>query len=68
MRISWNEKKSNQKVIEMVGYKRSLLKTIRKDDYNFLAYKRELVGLEKQILSGNICGRQRRQHTNTQTV
>ena len=37
MRISWTEKKSNQEVIEMAGYKRSLLKTIRKDDYSFLS-------------------------------
>ena len=30
MRISWTEKKSNQEVMDMAGYKRSLLKTIRK--------------------------------------
>ena len=30
MRISWTEKKSNGEVMEMVGYERSLLKTIRK--------------------------------------
>ena len=28
MRISWTEKKSNEEVMEMAGYKRSLLKTI----------------------------------------
>ena len=30
MRISWTEKKSNEDVMERAGYKRSLLKTIRK--------------------------------------
>ena len=44
MRISWTEKKSNDEVIEMAGggYKRSLLKTIRKRQLEstlFWAYK-----------------------------
>ena len=30
MRISWTEKKSNEEVMEMAEYKKSLLKTIRK--------------------------------------
>ena len=30
LRISWTEKKSNEEAMEMTGYKRSLLKTIRK--------------------------------------
>ena len=36
MRISWTEKKSNEEVMEMAGYKRSLLKTIRKRQLQFL--------------------------------
>ena len=36
MRISWTEKKSNDEVMEMAGYKRSLLKTIRKRQLQFL--------------------------------
>ena len=40
MRISWTEKKSNKEVMEMAGYKRSLLKTIRKKITTiFWAYK-----------------------------
>ena len=36
MRIPWTEKKSNEEAMEMAGYKRSLLKTIRKkDNYKF---------------------------------
>ena len=40
---------SNEEVMEIAGYKRSLFKTIRKRQLQFWAYK-----LEKQ--SGNICG------------
>ena len=59
MRIPWTEKKSSEEVMELAGYKRSpYSKPAEKDDYNFLGIKTELVdcGLEKQILSGKICG------------
>ena len=40
MRTPWTEKKSNEVVMEMAGYKRSLLKTIRKRQLQLLlAYK-----------------------------
>ena len=40
MRKSWTEKKSNEGVMEMAGYKRSLLKPSEQDNYSFfLAYK-----------------------------
>ena len=40
MRISWTEKNKNEEVMEMTGYKRFILKTIRKkDNFNFWAYK-----------------------------
>ena len=35
MRISWTEKKSNEEVMEMAGYKGSLLKIIRKTQLHF---------------------------------
>ena len=35
MRISWTEKKSNEEVMEIAGYKRSQLKTIRKRQLQF---------------------------------
>ena len=65
MRISRTEKKSNEEVMEMPGYKRSLLKTIRK---RHLQFKKRADGLKKQILSGKICGiksrgRQRTKYT-----
>ena len=56
MRISWTEKKSKEKVMEMAGYKRSLLKTIRKRQLQFFWHINRADGLIKQILSGKICG------------
>ena len=52
--------KSNQEVIEMAGYKRSLLKTIRKRQLQIFWLINRTDGIEKQILSGNICGIKRR--------
>ena len=68
MRVSWTEKKSNEEVMEMAGYKRSLLKTIRKRQLQFFGQRAD--GLEKQILSGKICGtksrgRQRTKYTDS---
>ena len=68
MRISWTEKKSNEEVIEMAVYKRSLLKTIRKRQLQFVGHINRADGLEKQILTGKICGtksrgRQRTKYT-----
>ena len=37
LRISWTEKKLKEEVMEMARYKRYLLKTIRKDNCNFLS-------------------------------
>ena len=56
MRISWTEKKSNKEVMEMAGYKRSLLKTINKRQLQFLGHIGRADGMEKQLLCGNICG------------
>ena len=60
MRILWTGKKSNQEVIEMAGYKRSLLKTMRKRQLQFCGHINRADGLEKQILSGKICGNKSR--------
>ena len=70
MRISWTEKKSNEEVMEMAGYKRSLLKTIRKRQLQFFGHINRADGLEKQRLSGKICGnksrgRQRTKYTDS---
>ena len=70
MRILWTEKKSNEEKMEMAGYKRSLLKTIRKRQLHFVGHINLADGLEKQILSGKICGtksrgRQRTKYTDS---
>ena len=70
MRISWTEKKSNEEVMEMASYKRSLLKTIRKRQQQVLGFMIRADGLVKQVLSGKICGtksrgRQRRKYTDS---
>ena len=56
MRISWTEKKSNEEVMEIAGYKRFLLKTIRKRQLQFFGHINRADGLEKQIFSEKICG------------
>ena len=56
MRISWTEKKSNEEVMKMAGYKRFLLKNPRKRQLQIFGHINKADGLEKQILSGKICG------------
>ena len=56
MRLSWTEKKSNEEVMEMAGYKRSLSKPSETDNCSFLWHINRADGLQKQILSGKICG------------
>ena len=70
MKISWTEKKSNEEVMEMAGYKRSLLKSTRKRQLQFFWHINRADGLEKQILSGKICGTETEEDNaqNTQTV
>ena len=70
MRISWTEKKSNKEVMGMAGYKRSLLKTIRKRQLQCFRHLHRAYGLGKQIFSGKICdtksrGRQRTKYTDS---
>ena len=60
MRIAWTERKSNTEVMEMTGYKRSLLRTIRKRQMKFLGHTCRKNGIETQILCGKIEGRKSR--------
>ena len=60
MRISWTEMKSNKEIMEMAGYKRSLLKTISKRQLQLFEHMNRADGLEKQILTGKICGNKSR--------
>ena len=49
----------------MAGYKRFLLKTIRKRQLQFFGHINRADGLEKQILSGKICGTKSRRRQRT---
>ena len=56
--------------MKKAGYKRFLLKTIRKGQLQFFGHINRAGGLEKQILSGKICGcksrgRQRTEYTDS---
>ena len=66
MRISWTEKNKNEEVTEMTGYKRFILKTIRKKTTSIFGHINRADGLEKQILNGEEAEEDNAQ--NTQTV
>ena len=66
MRISWTEKNKNEEVTEMTGYKRIILKTIRKKTTSIFEHINRADGLEKQILNGEEAEEDNAQ--NTQTV
>ena len=52
LKISWTERKTNEEVMEMSGYKRTLLRHIRKRQLNFFGHIIRADGLEKQLLCG----------------
>ena len=56
MKISWTEKKSNEEVMKLAGYVRSLLNTIRKRQLEFFGHIIRANGIEKRLLCGKICG------------
>ena len=66
--MDWKEVKEEE--MEIAGYKRSLLNTIRKRQLHFFGHINRADGLEKQILSGEISGtlsreRQRTKYTDS---
>ena len=70
MKISWTAKMSNEEVLKITGYSRSLLKSIRKRQLEFFGHLNRRDGIEKQLLCGKICGmrsrgRQRTKFTNS---
>ncbi|GFN73579.1 endonuclease-reverse transcriptase [Plakobranchus ocellatus] len=56
MRTSWTKSISNEEEMEMDGYKRSLLKTIRERQLQFWEHINSADGIETQILYGEIYG------------
>ena len=56
LKISWNERKSNEEVMEMCGYKRALITTIRRRQLDFFGHLNRADRIEKQLLCGKISG------------
>ena len=60
LRVSWTEKKTNEAVLEEAGIKRSLIKTIRKRQLQFLGHLNRHKGFEHLALTGKIDGNRSR--------
>ena len=56
LRISWEEKRTNESVLEEAGVERSLMKTIRKRQLQFLGHINRHKELEHLALTGKIEG------------
>lgn len=70
LKISWTERKTNDEVMEMAKYTRSLLKVIRHRQLKFFGHIIRADRLEKQLLCGKIegvksRGRQRTEYTDS---
>ncbi|GFO25476.1 eukaryotic translation initiation factor 3 subunit f [Plakobranchus ocellatus] len=60
MRISWTEKKSNELVLKEANLERSLIKTIRHRQTQFLGHICRHKGLEHLAITGKIEGKRSR--------
>ena len=60
MRISWTEKRSNESILKEINTERSLIKTIRKRQLEFLGHIYRDKGLEHLALTGKIEGKRSR--------
>ena len=60
LRISWKEKKSNEVVLKEAGVGRSLIRTIRKRQMQFLGHLNRHKGLEHLALTGKLEGKRGR--------
>ncbi|GFO22251.1 hypothetical protein PoB_004875600 [Plakobranchus ocellatus] len=60
MRISWTEKKSNELILKKANLERSLIKTIRQRQVQFLGHTCRHKGLEHLAVTGKIEGKRGR--------
>ena len=60
LRISWKEKKTNEAVLKEVNMERTLMKTIRKRQMQFLGHLYRQKGIEHLALTGKIEGKRSR--------
>ncbi|GFN85306.1 endonuclease-reverse transcriptase [Plakobranchus ocellatus] len=61
LRISWTEKKSNEVVLKEANFERSLIKTIRQRQLQFLGHMCRHKDLERLVITGKIEGKRNRQ-------
>jgi len=55
-RVSWQDKKSNEEVLEAVGEERSLVQTVIKRKKNWIGHVMRHEGLMKDVMEGGIDG------------
>ena len=58
--ISWVERISNERVLEMIGMRRNLLATIRKWQMKYVRHSARNEGIVKFVLEGKIPGKRQR--------
>ncbi|GFO12704.1 endonuclease-reverse transcriptase [Plakobranchus ocellatus] len=63
MKVSWTKRKTNAKVVDMAGYNRSLLNTIRERQLKILGHIIRAGGLEKLMECQNMCKQEQRKTT-----
>ena len=68
MGISWKERKTNEEVLKLSGTSRSLMKTVRKRQMEFLGHINRKNGLEKIVLCGKIEGKRSRGRPRTSHI
>ena len=68
LRISWTDMKSNTQVLQMAGIERSLMKTIKRRQLEFLGHILRKDELEKLVLCGKIEGKKSMQRQKTGTT
>ena len=57
MKVSWAERKTNDEVMRMAGYSRSLLNTIHERQLKFFGHIMRRDSLEKRVMLGKILGK-----------
>jgi len=59
-KVSWVDKKTNQKILDNIGEKRSLLESVMKRKKNWIGHVVREDGLLKQVLEGRMEGKRPR--------
>ncbi|GFN81623.1 hypothetical protein PoB_000812900 [Plakobranchus ocellatus] len=60
MKVSWTKRKTDAEVMDITGYKKSLLYIIRERQFKIFVHINRAGGLEKLLWSAKICGNKSR--------